>query len=187
MEVDIDASLPKLKKTGKLHALRNISKVGTVTYRALRFTGDDSVKKDVIARYLNTENRPQDGSLAITPENYKFRYRGLNTRDGNKVYVFQLSPKRKAVGLFKGDLWIDAATYLPVRESGKFVKTPSVFLKSWEFVREYDIVDGVAIPRHIQSTADVHVFGRAELSINFSNYAKSTTLEDADPAAGDSQ
>lgn len=184
MEVEIDASLPKLKKKGRLQALRNISKLGTVTYRALRFTGDDSVKKDVIARYLNTENQPQDNSLSITPANYKFHYHGLSTREGRKVYVFQLSPRRKAVGLFKGELWIDADTYLPVREAGKFVKNPSVFLKSWEFVREYDILDGVAVPRHIESTANIHLFGRAELNINFSNYSKSDSGDDDVPAGG---
>src|SRR4051812_25718805 len=39
MDMDIDASLPKLEKTGKLHALRQISRVGQVTYQGLRFIG----------------------------------------------------------------------------------------------------------------------------------------------------
>ena len=74
---------------------------------------------------------------------------------------FQVSPRRKAVGLFHGELWLDAETALPLRESGRFVKSPSVFLKKIEFVREYQIQNGVAIPKHIESKADVRVFGRA--------------------------
>jgi len=50
MEVEIAASLPSLKKTGKLHALRNISKLGRITYQILGFEGDNTVKKEVIAR-----------------------------------------------------------------------------------------------------------------------------------------
>ena len=32
MEVSIDATIPKLKKEGKLHALRKISELGKITY-----------------------------------------------------------------------------------------------------------------------------------------------------------
>ena len=34
-EIDIDAAVPKFKKQGKLHALRSISKLGKITYKAL--------------------------------------------------------------------------------------------------------------------------------------------------------
>ncbi|HEY2012259.1 MAG TPA: hypothetical protein VGH38_02105, partial [Bryobacteraceae bacterium] len=43
MDVDIAASLPKLKKRGKLHALRHISVLGRITYDMLRFEGDGTV------------------------------------------------------------------------------------------------------------------------------------------------
>lgn len=178
MDVDIEASMPNLKKQGKLHALRSISKLGMVTYHALRFTGDNMIKKDVIARFLTIENQPHNRSVAITPGNYKFKYKGLATRDGRTVYLFHVSPKRKAVGLFKGDLWIDASSYQPLRESGRLVKNPSIFLKKVEFVREYEIRDGVAVPRHIETVAHLRIVGKAELSVNFSNYSK------AAPAGG---
>ena len=67
MEVDIDASVPKLKKTGKLRALRNISKLGQITYNALNFVGDKTIRNDVIARYLTAETRatsPRDASAS---------------------------------------------------------------------------------------------------------------------------
>jgi len=80
MEVDIDASVPKLKKQGKLHALKNISKLGKITYHALGFIGENMVKTEVIARYLTAEvQATQDGSnsdMSITPDNYKFQIQG---------------------------------------------------------------------------------------------------------------
>ena len=36
--------------------------------------------------------------------NYKFKYKGMATNDGRTVHVFQLTPRKKRVGLFKGEL-----------------------------------------------------------------------------------
>ncbi len=173
MDVEIDAELPKLKKSGKLQALRSISKLGQITYQGLKFIGDNTIKNDVIVRYLTAERQSQDISqLALTPKNYKFKYKGLAQRNEHMVHIFQVSPRKKMVGLFKGELWVDASTYLPVRESGRFVKNPSVFLKKVEFVRDYQIKDGIAIPSHIESTISTRFWGPAQMSINFSNFSR---------------
>ena len=173
MEMEIDASLPKLEKHGKLHALRSISKLGQITYQGLRFIGDNTIKNDVIVRYLTAEKQSQDMSgMALTPKNYKFKYKGQTERNGMMVHVFQVSPRKKRVGLFKGELWVDANTYLPVRESGRFVKNPSVFLKKIDFVRDYQIRDGVAFPSHIQSHIDTRFWGPAEVNVSFKNVTR---------------
>jgi hypothetical protein len=172
MDMEINANLPKLQKQGKLHALRRISKVGQITYQGLRFIGDNTIKNDVIARYLRAETESQNiPQMGITPENYKFKYKGVLEEDGRKLYVYHITPRKKSVGLFKGELWVDADTYLPYRESGHFVKNPSIFLKKVEFTRDYEIRNGIAYPKHIESTIDTRFWGKAEMSINFSNYA----------------
>ncbi len=89
-----------------------------------------------------------------------------------------MTPKKKAVGLFKGQIWIDAASGMPVREIGQFVKTPSVFLKKIAFVRDYEIRNGIAFPSHIQSTVDTRIVGRAELQIDFSNFTRDDSPEE---------
>jgi hypothetical protein len=172
MDVAINASLPKLKKQGCLHALRRISELGRITYDALRFEGDGTVKTNVIARYLSAETQPRkepDASLAVTPVNYKFKHKATIQVDGRPTHIFQVTPRKKKVGLFKGEIWIDGETFLRVRESGRFVKNPSVFLKRVEFVRSFEIVDGVAVPREIDSRVQTRLVGPAELKIAFSN------------------
>jgi hypothetical protein len=172
MDVEIEANLPKLQKHGRLNALRRISRLGRITYEAVRFEGDKSVKSDIIARYLAAETQAQsadDSSLAITPANYKFKFKGHSGEGENQIYIFQLTPRKKQVGLFKGELWIDAATCLPVRELGRLVKTPSIFLKRVEFVREYYIRGGVAVPLQIASTVETRLVGRAEVTVHFRN------------------
>ena len=174
MEVQISADLPKLHKTGKMSALRVISRLGKISYKMLGFSGDDTVKRDVIARYLSAETETQrdNSQYAITPANYRFKYKGFLEQSGNQIYLFELKPRRKTVGLFKGELWLDAKTFMPIKEEGEFVKNPSVFLKKVEFVRDYEIQDGVAIPKHIESKVDTRIVGRADISIDFTNVRK---------------
>jgi hypothetical protein len=181
MQVSIKASLPRLEKQGTLKALRRISKLGKITYKALGFDGDSTIKNEVITRYLAAEAQAPES--AITPTNYKFHYKGRSVRDGSTVLVFQVAPKKKRVGLFKGELWLDAETAMPVREAGRLVKTPSIFLKKVDFVNEYEIQDGVAIPKRFQSTADVRVFGRAELDVDFSNFTRQDTSDELEASS----
>jgi hypothetical protein len=172
MKVDIQAAVPSLKEHGRLLALRIISKLGQITYKQLGFQGDTTVKKDIIARYLQAEQQGEaDASLAITPMNYKFKFKGLKTlNDNREVYVLQLSPHKKKVGLFKGQLWLDSRTYLPIVEKGRLVKNPSIFFKKVDFERDFIIQNGVPVPQHLSSTIDVRLVGTVELSIDYSDF-----------------
>ena len=106
MEVDIAASLPDLKKTGELRALRRISKVGRVSYDVLSFIGDNMIKKDVIARYISAEVKStakENGeSIAVDAKNYKFKYRGMYAQgDDWRLYLFEVKPRKKKEGFFE--------------------------------------------------------------------------------------
>ncbi|MBC7924887.1 MAG: hypothetical protein H7039_04450 [Bryobacteraceae bacterium] len=172
-DVTFEAHIPKLKKQGRLNALRQISNVGKVTYKILGFSGDDTVKKEVIARYMSAEvdsASKRSEEVGITPANYSFKYKGLNNKDGRQLHVLELKPKAKRVGLFKGELWLEADSYLPVREQGRFVKSPSLFIKKVEFTRDYEIRDGIAYLVHMQSKTDTRIVGVAELNANYTNY-----------------
>jgi hypothetical protein len=174
MDVEIDASLPKLKKHGRLHALRRISPLGLIRYERAQFEGDRVVIREVISRYLTAEvdaQKDQSAEIAVTPRNYKFKSKGMNQIDGHDVYVFEVTPRQKREKLFKGEVWIDARTFLKVRESGYLVKNPDFMVKKVAFVRKYEIRDGISVPRQEQSVADVRLFGKVELTIDFSNFS----------------
>ena len=174
MEVDIDARLPSLRKSGRLQALKFIPRLGQIVYRIIRFDGDDTVKRDVIARYLTAEKEARSklaSTMAVTPDNYRFKYKGTADWLGGTAYVFQVTPKQKRLGLYKGELWLDSQTFLPLREWGELVKNPSVFLKNVYFVRDYYIWEGRSIPRRIISDVSTRLVGKAQLTIWFNNYS----------------
>lgn len=139
MAIEIQASLPKLKKEGSMQGLKVISASGQVAYRFLRFTGDKLIKTDVIARFLTAESQPPErlGNIGTTLENYKFHYQRVADYQGTKAYVFQLRPRKKRAGLFKGELWLEANSAVPLHEAGELVKSPSIFIQRIKFVRDY--------------------------------------------------
>jgi hypothetical protein len=172
MEMDMDAQLPRLKKSGRLHALRFVTRLGKIFYSSPHFEGDGTVKKEVIARYLQAETEARTDStksLAVTPDNYRFKYKGTTDYAGEPAYVFQVNAKKKQVGLYKGELWIDQEMYLPLREWGVLVKSPSVFLKSVYFVRDYEIRDGISVPRRLITDIDTRLVGKAQFTIWYNN------------------
>ena len=186
-EVDIDAAVPKFKKRGKLHALRSISKLGKITYKALGFSGDNVVKTEVIANYLKAEVESAakgPSNAALNLENYKFKYKGTEQWNGRQVYVLHVNPREKRVGLFKGELWLDAETYMPVRESGTFVRSPSFMLKKVQFVRNYDLQNGMSVPQRTESRVETRFFGKVELNVNYLTFSKDTAQ--AGPEEADS-
>ena len=183
MEVDIQASLPKLKKQGRFHALRRISPLGLISYERRRYEGDKTVRNEVILRYLDAEEEAQEKDapeLAVTPANYKFKFKRRAVLEGRETYVFAVTARHKRQGMFDGQLWIDAATFLRVREEGHLVHVGSFFVKKTQFLRTYEIRDGISVPVEMQSTADIRLVGKAELNIAFSNFS----LEESDESGG---
>jgi hypothetical protein len=187
MEMDIDATLPSLRRSGRLQAFKFIPRLGQIVYRIIRFDGDETVKRDVIARYLTAEKEARTklaSSMAISPENYRFKYKGTTDWLGQTAYVFQVTPRKKRVGLYEGELWIDSKTYLPLREWGELVKNPSVFLSNVYFVRDYYIWEGRSIPRRIISDVSTRLVGKAQLTIWFNHYALGEPAAQAPLAGG---
>ena len=139
--------------------------------------------------------RQRNVGLSITPANYKFKFKGSQEWNRRQVYVLQVKPREKKVGLFKGELWLDAETYMPVRETGSFVKSPSFMLKKMEFVRVYELQNGVSVPQRIESRVETRFFGQVELNINYltvlERHGAIRCAEDAeaavDPVTGEQQ
>ncbi|MCC6265062.1 MAG: hypothetical protein IT169_15925 [Bryobacterales bacterium] len=172
VDVRIVASLPAMHKSGTLTATRILRGESGLSYKGSSFTGDESVKGDVIARYLNAEKeslrRPLN--IGINLKNYRFTYRGTAMYLDRRAHVFEVNPKDKNIGLYRGELWVDIETSQPLREFGRFVRNPSVFLKNVDFVRDFHLINGRAVPARIITRMDTRLVGPAEITVYFSNY-----------------
>jgi hypothetical protein len=167
--VEIEAALPQLEKQARLRAIRRLLALGKPEYQVLEIEGDQTVTRQVIARYLTAEVRAAAipaASVAITPANYKFRYKCALNTGSSVVYAFFIAPRKKREGLFKGELWIDGETGAVVRQSGYLVKGPSIFVKRVNLIQETALRDGSAEERVTHLSVDTRLVGRAELTIH---------------------
>ena len=128
--------------------------------------GDGAVAEEVIARYFTIEeqmeNLPRSSTL-ITPENYRFQFRGQVKTGNGSAYVYDITPKKRRPGLFKGQIWIDAVTGAELLVSGHLTDTPSP-TGSITFVRETNL-DASGYTRVTHLTFAVPLLGRSELIV----------------------
>jgi hypothetical protein len=167
--VEIEAALPKLEKQAHLRAVRRLLPLGKPEYQVLEIAGDQTVTRQVIARYLTAEVRAAAipaSSVAITPANYKFRYKCAMNTDSGVIYAFVITPRKKREGLIKGEFWIDGETGAVVRQAGYLVDRPSIFVKRVNIIQETALRDGSAEERVTHLSVDTRLAGRAELVIH---------------------
>jgi hypothetical protein len=166
--VEIEASLPKLDKSGRLRAIRRILPARHPEYQVLEISGDSMVNHELIVRYLHADQQAaeiSDDSTAITPTNYKFRYVGVVQLRADIAYAFRIIPHKKKQGLINGVLWIDGETGMAIRLSGYLVKNPSIFLKRVNLTRENRLRNGIVEVRITHLLIDTRLVGSARLVV----------------------
>jgi hypothetical protein len=166
--LEIDASLPKLGKQGRMEVIRHSGPAGRPEYEVVSFEGDATVKQQVIARYLEVEQQAYAlpvSSVAVTPDNYKFRYAGSIESGGNRSYIFAIKPRHGGGGLIDGHLWIDQSTGAAVHQDGRVVKRASIFIRQIRITRDSGSRAGLPYLRVTHVDIDTRLAGRAELTI----------------------
>jgi len=164
----ITASLPGLNKQGSLLAIREVGESERSEYGILGLEGDAIVLKRVIAPYLVAERHAEDlplSSVLITPRNYRFRYVGVADTGDSAAYIFRITPKKRRVGLIRGQLWIDSVTGAPVLVTGQLLKTATDSTSGINVVREITFVDGRPFVRTTHVSIETRPVGRADLTI----------------------
>ncbi|MEO8100241.1 MAG: hypothetical protein ABI811_21245 [Acidobacteriota bacterium] len=175
MEVEIDARLTKLKEQGHMHLVQTINSDAESSVSGVMFTGDDRVRKEVIARYLTEEQGAKKfGAMTIAPQDYDYKIRAILKHNGERMYVFDVEAKKRVAGQFRGELWLDGKTGMPLREAGQLVKSPNIFLTNLRFARDYELKDGMSVVKHFSSSAEIRLLGvgRAELDIHYTNFSR---------------
>jgi hypothetical protein len=170
----IHAELPATSQYGEYALRRDYSAPRSLGFQVIRSVGDTFVKSKVIARLLQSEvdhvKKDDPALTSLTPANYKFSHKSTTILDGRPVHVFQLNPRAKRLGLFKGRIYLDARTGTMVRSEGSIVKSPSLFIKSIHFVQDYVDIAGFTFPSHIHSEAKTRIAGSAVVDIYDQDY-----------------
>ncbi len=170
----VHAELPDSSQHGEFELERHYSAPRSLEFKVVQFTGDNFVKGNVIARLLQSEvDHVQKGDPALTAltcANYKFSYKATLMIQGRMMHVFQVKPRKKRLGLFKGRVYLDAYTGSLLYDVGTPVKSPSVFIKKIEFVQQNADFGPFTFPVHIHIEASTRLVGRAIVDFDHRDY-----------------
>ncbi|HXZ80364.1 MAG TPA: hypothetical protein VEG30_10575 [Terriglobales bacterium] len=173
----VEAVLPDSSQRGRFELHRVFSAPRSLAFTSVSFVGDTFVKTNIINRFLQSEvehvEKGNGAQSAITADNYHFSYKGTDTLNGQTVHVFQVKPRKKRVGLFKGKIYLDAYSGSLRRSEGTLAKSPSFFVKRISFTQDYADVTGFSLPVRMHSVAQTRLVGRAIVDVVHQDYQAS--------------
>jgi outer membrane lipoprotein-sorting protein len=129
---------------------------------AIQQTSGIGLGEMIVRRMLASEAEitKDHGSTDISPVNYDFRFLREEEASGQRCYVIELIPRRKDKHLLRGNIWVDAKTYLIRRSEGEPAKTLSWWLRDVRIALRYEDVDGMWLQTAMEATASVRILGQ---------------------------
>ena len=118
-------------------------------------------------------------STDLAPVNYDFRYLREEELGGRRCYVLEIIPRRKDKNLLRGQIWVDAITYLLQRTEGEPARSPSWWLKDARVMLVYGDVGGMWLQTSSESSADVRFLGRHTMLSRDVDYTMGTLAASA--------
>ena len=109
-------------------------------------------------------------STDLSPENYGFRFIREEDVSGQPCYVLGLLPRRKDKHLLRGNVWVDANTYLLRRFEGQPAKNPSWWVRDVRVALAYGDAGGMWLQTASKSTAKARILGQYTVVSRDVNY-----------------
>jgi hypothetical protein len=138
----------------------------------LQEEGSHLIRERVFDPILQAEKEAQPAkeknAYDILPDNYLFRFDGVDACGGRKCFRIAMSPKRKDKFLLEGFVWIDAEDYGIAKVQGSPSKRLSFWTLRTQVTRTYTRVGNVWLTDRIDSVSDLFIAGHSDLSIDYS-------------------
>jgi hypothetical protein len=124
-------------------------------------TNGTGVGERIVRRMLASESEIAKDyvSTDFSAANYEFRFIREEQISNQRCYVLELLPKRKERNLLRGNVWVDATSYLLRRAEGEPAKIPSWWLRDVRMALFYGDVSGMWLQTALEATATVRILG----------------------------
>jgi outer membrane lipoprotein-sorting protein len=129
---------------------------------AIQQTSGAGLGEKIVRRMLDSEVEVTKdySSTDISPDNYDFRFIREEDVSGHRSYVLELLPRRRDKNLLRGNIWVDANTFLLHRTEGEPAKRTSWWLRDVRIALLYGDVSGMWLQTASESTAKVRILGQ---------------------------
>jgi hypothetical protein len=140
--------------------------------------------KMIIGRMLEKEAEvtKDSGATDISPDNYDLRFIREEEVSGQRCYVLELLPRRKDKDLLRGNIWVDANTYLLRRTEGQPAKALSWWVRDVSIAFVYGDVGGMWLQTASEATARVRILGPCTMVSRDVKYKITELVADASSA-----
>jgi hypothetical protein len=145
--------------TGTVVAEVHFQPPATKTWQITQASGNaraERVVKNVLEREVKYA---RDGKIAISSQDYDFRYVGTGESDHRSCYILELIPKSSDGNLLRGRIWVDRDTYLIHHFEGEPAKSPSWWVKDLKLSTTYNDMGGMWLQAVSKGTADIRLCG----------------------------
>jgi hypothetical protein len=115
----------------------------------------------------------------FSSDNYDFRFIRKEDLNSQHCYVLEMIPKRNEKNLLRGNLWVDASTYLLRRAEGEPARNPSWWVRNVRVVLFYADVGGMWLQTTLEGTATVRILGPYTVVSSDVKYEISELVADA--------
>lgn len=132
---------------------------------AIEQTSGTGWGEKIVRRILANEAKiaKEYAATEISAANYDFRFLREEEVEGRRCYTLELLPKRKDKHLLRGNIWVDADTYLLRRVEGEPAKSPSWWVREVRLVLLFGDVEGMWLQTASEATANVRIAGQYTL------------------------
>jgi len=129
---------------------------------SIQQSSDSGLGERLVRQMLEGETEIVEdyGASDMSTANYDFRFVGEETVNNRRCYVLELLPKRKQKTLLRGNVWVDADSYLLHRLEGEPAKSPSWWLRNVHIAFFYGGVEGMWLQTGSEFTTTVRIFGQ---------------------------
>jgi hypothetical protein len=163
-----------LGKSAEVAVVEYYSAPGRKQLTVVSERGSPVIVRRVLEKAIEAETESsQDGNLnqtRLTRENYRFRLIGSEIIDARPCYILAVTPIVAGKYFVRGQVWVDQIDFAIIKIEGSPAKNPSFWTRKSHFMRRYEKHGQFWLPSTFDSDAEVVIFGKSTLRIEYTHY-----------------
>jgi hypothetical protein len=164
----------RFHKSAQMTVRATYDEGSTKRFEIIAEEGSKVILRRVLRPMLEAESegsrKGERDNSRFLPANYEFELIGAEPCDGSTCYVLEVTPKTKNKYLIRGRIWVRADEHAVIRVEGGPARNPSFWTRRIRIQHRYSKLGAFWLPVANSSAADVRIFGRTEVTIEYFDY-----------------
>ena len=164
----------RFHKKAELSVRMTYAAPGHKKFEVLKEEGPAVLRQKVLRPMLEAEEEAGRDDIRphtrIVSANYDFKLLGVESQQGRRAYLLEITPKTRNKFLMRGRVWVDAENFGIIRVEASPAQNPSLFIHNTQVVQQSSRFGDVWLPLFNHSNTDSFLFGHTEVTIDSWDY-----------------